>query len=67
MAKIIKTRVSNSNPLVRNPFRGDKRPGIEPAIHFYKVEYCNPCQNWQIPWGYYEKFKKLTFPVIRYY
>ena len=36
--KTTNTRVSNPNTLDGNPFPGDKRPGLEPDILFYKLE-----------------------------
>ena len=41
MVKTNNVRVSNPKPLTRKPFPGETRPGINPAIFFYKVEYNN--------------------------
>ena len=77
MAKIIKTRVSNPNPLTGKPFTGDKCPWTKPAICFYKVEDGDKSDS-----GYdavihlkidkastdtKKNINKLTLPVIKYF
>ena len=38
MEKTNNMRVSNPNPLIRKPFLGEKRTGVEPEILVYELE-----------------------------
>ena len=75
MEKTTKKRIYNPKTLTMEPFPGDKNPGIEQAIQFYKVEYDDKSdreyksvihvKHQKSKPATKQNLKRLTFPVIK--
>ena len=74
-AKTTKMIISNSKPFIGNYLPGDRYPGLEPDIWFYKVEDYDKSDSGyeavidikidKVSTATKQNTKNLTFPVIK--